>query len=456
MKTLKYMFAAFAAMSIGTGFVSCSEDDDTPNPVTDPVESYHFDLLVSVGATTGMSSTGVTSTLIRSVSIDELSNPDAEITLKGIGADVSADMNAESIIKGKYYYEAHPQKNTCFGKYTVSNTGVETVARHEFATNSFLTRQYTHAWIANDTLVFIGANRSVSRKSEYKDNEIMWTKLADGDALSVKAEGWLDLTAATKKYCNEDVNAFCTSGLATYRKSDNTIIYCYTDASTKPVKGFFIAFVDATTMQIKNVYHETRVDEMAGTAYGELQQDKMFFDDNQNLYIACGTQIPESEKDSQQYGSLVRVNDKKMEADASYLGINEEAFGKILTADYIGNNKCVLYVTNPAKAGLVADNKVYEGGWGQNSFNSFYYIYDIASNTYTELSYDGATLPASCGSFTDRVAALGGKAYIGVNPEEAKYGSPRIYVYDSKTGTVSLGARLEAGFYFNRLSVVEQ
>ena len=54
MKTLKYMFAAFAAMSIGTGFVSCSEDDDTPNPVTDPVESYHFDLLVSVGATTGM------------------------------------------------------------------------------------------------------------------------------------------------------------------------------------------------------------------------------------------------------------------------------------------------------------------------------------------------------------------------------------------------------------------
>ena len=182
----------------------------------------------------------------------------------------------------------------------------------------------------------------------------------------------------------------------------------------------------------------------------------MFFDDEQNLYSACGTQIPESEKDSQQYGSLVRVNDKKMEADASYLGINEVAFGKILTADYIGNNKCVLYVTNPAKAGLVADNKIYEGGWGQNSFNSFYYIYDIASNTYTELSYNGVTLPASCGSFTDRVATLGDKAYIGVNPEEAKYGSPRIYVYDSKTGTVSLGARLEAGFYFNRLSVVEQ
>ncbi|MBO4664933.1 MAG: hypothetical protein J5663_11055 [Bacteroidaceae bacterium] len=457
MKTIKYLAAMAAVLTLGAGVTSCSDDDDdnVPAPVANKGD-YHFDLLVSVGGTTGMSSTGVTATLVRSVDIDALSNPDTTISMKGIGADITADINSEAIIKGAYYYEASPLKNTWYGKYQVSNTGVNNVTRYEFATNTFLTRQYTHAWTSDNSLVILGANRSVSRKSKYADNTIMWTRLADSEnILAIVDEGTLDLTEATKSFREGGVTAFCTSGLATYRKADNTIIYAFTDAGTDAEAGFYIAFIDAKTMEVKHVCRETRVDEMAGTAYGELQQDKMFFDENGDLYIACGTKIPNAEKDAQQYGSLVRVKNGEYTTDQTYLGLGKVDNGKILTAEYIGNGKCALYVTNPVKAGLISDMTVYDNGWGQNAFNSYYYIYDIASDKFTELTYNGETLPASCGSFTDRVAVFNNKAYLGVNPDEAKYGSPRIYVYDVNTGAVSLGARIEGGYYFNRLSVVK-
>lgn len=458
MKPIRFYAATLAALAAGAALTSCENEVNggAETPPSIQTGKYHLDLLVSVGGSTGMSSTGVKGTYVRSVEIADIENPNYEVGFTGIGADM-AEYDTESIIKGGYYYEAAPKSNSWYGKYKVSNTGVETMARRAFGDAVFQARKYAHAWVAEDELVFIGSNVAAGAgmlPTVEGVNYIYWSRLKDhGSRLSLEDEGVLDLTTPTQKYKEGGVTSFSTSGLAKYRKSDNTIIYAFTDKTV--VDGaMYIAFIDAATMQVKNVYHETRVQEMSGTAFGELQQDKMFFDDDDNLYISCGTQIPGTEKTTQQYGSLIRVNKGAMEADQSWVGLNTLDFGKILTAEYIGQNKCMLYVQDPAKAGLVESNSIYtKTAWGQNNFNSFYYVYDLTTGALTEVKYNGESLPPSCGSFTDRVAAVGGKVYIGTSIDES-IGASRIYIYDVATGSVKEGAKIASGYYFDRVSVV--
>lgn len=415
--------------------------------------TYHFDLLASVGATTGMSSTGVTSYLIRSVEPGDLVNPNYSISYTGIGADIkSAELESEAVIYKGYYYEVAPKGNSWYGKYLINNEGASTIARFEMGSSVFQTRKYAHAIIAENEFVFIGSDKASSKGSQ---NNIVWSKVKDnGTSFTLEGEGILDLTSATKDLKEGGIVAFSTSGLAKYRPSDNTIIYCFTDKANDAAPGFYIAFIDAATMEIKNVVNETRADEMSGTAFGELQQDKMFMDENENLYIACGNQIPDTSKSTQQYGRLIRVNKGEYDTDKNYLGFDKYDSGKILTVDYMGNNKVMMYIQDPYYCGLASTPTEYTG-WGQNEFNSYYAVYDLATGERTELTFEGKALPYSCGSFTDRVSYYNGKCYIGTCPDEKTGNLPTIYIYDVETGSVTKGATLASGFYFDRLSVVD-
>lgn len=415
--------------------------------------TYHFDLLASVGATTGMSSTGVTSYLIRSVEPGDLVNPNYSISYTGIGADIkSAELESEAVIYKGYYYEVAPKGNSWYGKYLINNEGATTIARFEMGSSVFQTRKYAHAIIAENEFVFIGSDKASSKGSQ---NNIVWSKVKDnGTSFTLEGEGVLDLTSATKDLKEGGIVAFSTSGLAKYRPSDNTIIYCFTDKANDAAPGFYIAFIDAATMEIKNVVNETRGEEMSGTAFGELQQDKMFMDENENLYIACGNQIPDTSKSTQQYGRLIRVNKGEYDTDKNYLGFDKYDSGKILTVDYMGNNKVMMYIQDPYYCGLASTPTEYTG-WGQNEFNSYYAVYDITTGERTELTYEGKALPYSCGSFTDRVSYYNGKCYIGTCPDEKTGNLPTIYIYDVETGSVTKGATLASGFYFDRLSVVD-
>ena len=415
--------------------------------------TYHFDLLASVGATTGMSSTGVSSYLIRSVEPGDLVNPNYSINYTGIGADIkSAELESEAVIYKGYYYEVAPKGNSWYGKYLINNEGATTIARFEMGSSVFQTRKYAHAIIAENEFVFIGSDKASSKGSQ---NNIVWSKVKDnGTSFTLEGEGVLDLTSATKDLKEGGIVAFSTSGLAKYRPSDNTIIYCFTDKANDAAPGFYIAFIDAATMEIKNVVNETRADEMSGTAFGELQQDKMFMDENENLYIACGNQIPDTSKSTQQYGRLIRVNKGEYDTDKNYLGFDKYDSGKILTVDYMGNNKVMMYIQDPYYCGLASTPTEYTG-WGQNEFNSYYAVYDLATGERTELTFEGKALPYSCGSFTDRVSYYNGKCYIGTCPDEKTGNLPTIYIYDVETGSVTKGATLASGFYFDRLSVVD-
>lgn len=421
--------------------------------------TYHFDLMVSVGGTTGMGSSGVTSTLIRNLTPDEVEDANNTISFKGIGVDIQAEVNSEAIIRNGYYYEASPLSNSWYGKYIINdNKKVETVARFEMGKNVFKAKQYTHAWTGDNTLVFLGADKAVSNRGSNKatSNTIMWARVKDnGTSLNMEAEGTLDLTTPTKEFKEGGITAFSTTGLATYRASDNTLIYVFVDndlTAKTLVKGVFVAFIDPATMEVKKVIKDDRAETLSGTAYGELQQDKMFFDENGDLYIAGENYITctNSTSSTSQYGRILRIKKDATEFDKDYLGYSDYQDGKILSMDYLGNGKIAMTMQDPVKTGL-SSSRDYYAGWSQNDVSTYYIIYDMASGKATDLS----EIPFSSGSFSDRVAVVNGKCYIASSPDTSKEQLPAIYIYDIASGKLTKGASIEAGFYINRLNVVD-
>ena len=174
---------------------------------------------------------------------------------------------------------------------------------------------------------------------------------------------------------------------------------------------------------------------MAGSAYGELMQDCVTYDENGNLYLAAIT-----EKGDLEQGHLLRINNGETDFDATYEGY-PDADGKLLTIQYLGNGKALAYARNDA-AGTAID-----------SYSHYYSIIDLATGERTRLSYGGKELAYSGGRFSQRSVVFNEKAYFGVNTEADA--NAIIYIYDTKTGAVEKGAEVAGEFYFDMIRVVE-
>lgn len=429
----KFFFLALIAL----GLVSCDNKDDS-KPFVSPVESLpaHFDIWVSLDGTTGSGGQNQAQTVI--VQGVQSLDDDKVLSFKGIGADVTSIMDAETMIHGKYYYQVAPLKEAKYAKYQITNQGVQLLAEHSFGKNTYAATKYCADWINDSTFVVVASANSNSK--------VVWSKVKEANnKFTILSEGEFDLSQS-------GVEKYSTSGLVRYRKADNTLIYLFCDYSraTTKTNKIFAAFVNPDDMSIKSVAEEIRSTQLAGTVYGELLQNKTFFDENGNLYVACGSQIENSKNSSTcTNGRIYRINAGASEFDASYLGFNHPD-GKIVTVDYLGNNKVLLYLQDPKHCGLVADNSDYDG-WG-SKYNCYYAVYDLLNNELSELEYNGKKLPFNLGTFSQRSVVRDGKAYIGVNPE---VGAPVIYIYDIATGKVTKGMTIQEGYEFNRIVVLE-
>lgn len=427
----------FILALIALGLVSCDNKDDS-KPFDSPVESLptHFDVWVSLDGTTGSGGQNQAQTIIVQ-SVPSL-DTDTKLSFEGIGADVTSVMDAETMIHGKYYYQVAPLKEAKFAKYQITNQGVQLLAEHAFGKNTYAATKYCADWINDSTFVVVASANSNSK--------VVWSKVKEvNNKFTILAEGEFNLSQS-------GVEKYSTSGLARYRKADNTLIYLFCDYSraTTKTNKIFAAFVNPDDMSIKSIAQEDRSTQLSGTVYGELLQNKTFFDENGNLYVACGTQIPNSKNSSTcSNGRLYRINAGASEFDASYLGFDHPD-GKIVTVDYLGNNKVLLYLQDPKHCGTAEDNSDYDG-WG-SKYNCYYAIYNLQTNELTELEYNGEKLPYCLGTFSQRSIVREGKAYIGVNPRE---GAPVIYVYDIATGKVTKGMTIQEGYEFNRIVVLE-
>mgnify|MGYP004650423593 CR=1 FL=1 len=452
MKTFRFLSLALAAMVAATSFTACSDDDndaDKPIDGVEQIKDVHYDVWVSLNGTTGMGS-GSTATSIIVRSLNSLADSTMTIDFKNEGADVTSVMDEEVIVKNGYYYQANPLgTNANYSKFKITNTGVQTIAERPFGVNTFKDRRYTHAWLSDSQFVIMAANGNT--------NDIIWTKIKDnGTSLTIESEGNLDLAAAT------GIAKFSTSGLLRYRKSDNTLIYVFQNKNA--TTSFFVAFIDATTMKVKNFVEETRAALPAGTAYGELLQNKLFMDEHENLYIAANTPFANDRAKSttSQYGRLLRINAGEFKTDDNYLGYNKPSCenetepslaysSKIITCDYLGKNKALLYLQDPVFTGCASSNKEYTGWGGSAQYNCYYAILDLTTDAVTEVSCNGAPLPYNNGTFSQRSFVLNNKAYIGTNP---KAGNPVVYIYNISTGKVTKGASIKEGYDFDRIVYV--
>ncbi len=420
MKVIKYFVSALAATALSASFFACSSEAGYISPdedITDPETEAHFDIWVSIGANSGMGSDNTQ--LVKSVKSLEEQDP---IDFKNSGADVTAKLYQETIVKGKFYYQI-PKEKDRFGKYQIVNDRVVTVAEFPFTGNTLKDRRYTYAWIDDATLVLMGSNGT--------SGKILWIKV-DTESMRILAEGELDLPEPPTG------DKFNTSGIANYR--DGKIIYSFIYSNTKT--HFYTAFIHAEDMTTEVVVKEDRAEFMAGTAYGELLQNKTFFTPNGDYYIACNNVLEGASSTTQQRGNLVRIKKGASDFDKDYLGYNYPN-GKLVTAVCLNSTKALLYIQDPVHTGAA--------GWGSD-YNCYYAVLDLVTDQISEISYNDSVLPYSSGTFSQRSYVRNGKAYIGVNPKEDQ---PCIYIYDINSGQVTKGLTITQGYEFDRIISLE-
>lgn len=435
MKKIQLFACAFATALFTLSFTACDEDDPvvpdpdptptpTPEPDPDPVpdeQTYHFDLFLTVGRQGGMGRD--VTTIVKST--DALTSDQEMINLENDGVEINADYTMEAIYKGAYYYQV-PVAADRFVKFQIKDNAVNVIQAQPFQTNTYNIRQYTHAWIDDNTLIIMAADGEAKH--------IQWTKLNTQD-MRILDEGTLALEVPMQ---DEGYTVFSTSGIVAYRKSDAKLFYFYF-GKTKSGRGgestpyFYTAIINPETMEIESNQANTLAQEMAGSAYGELLQNTVMFDENDNLYLAAFSDTDIEE------GHLLRINAGATDFDPNYEGFRNPD-GKLLTIHYLGDGKALIYSRNDAS------------GTDIDSYSHYYSILDLETGERTRLTYEGEEIPYSSGRFSQRTAIVDGKVYIGVNTETS---NPCVYIYDIETGNVEKGVEIAEGYYFEQIRVME-
>ncbi len=421
MKKLSFLHSLMAVLMITAAFTACSEDDD--NGTSGSSKGAHYDLTITVGKHGGMAKTETHVTL----SVASLSDPDTTITFDGKGVEIT-DYTIESIYDDEFMYQV-PSSMDRFSKLQLKNNNLTVVQEQKFAQNTYTPRNYTHAWLDKNTLLIMSTTEDHTK--------VIWTKLNVKD-MSIIKEGTVDGIKVAEGY-----NVLSTSGLLTYRKSDKKLFYFYnnkglTSGSNKSTNEpfFRIAVINPETMAVEQEIINSEAAQMQGSAYGELLQDFIFFDKDDNLYLTAF-----STKSKKNYGQLLRIKNGEYDFEKGYNAF-PDAKGKILTIQYLGGNKALVYSGDNAVGTSIQDVAYY------------YSIVDLDTKQATRLQYNGEDIAYSAGSFSQRSVynAKENKAYFGVSNDTEN----RIYIYDVATGNVSLGSKLATGVYFDQIRFFEK
>ena len=421
MKKLSSLLSLMAVLMITAAFTACSEDDD--NGTSGSSKGAHYDLTITVGKHGGMAKTETHVTL----SVASLSDPDTTITFDGKCVEI-AEYTIESIYDDEFMYQV-PSSKDRFSKLQLKNNNLTVVQEQKFDKNTYTPRNYTHAWLDKNTLLIMSTTEDHTK--------VIWTKLNVKD-MSIINEGTVDGIKVAEGY-----KVLSTSGLLTYRKSDKKLFYFYnnkglTSGSDKSTNEpfFRIAVINPETMAVEQEIINSEAAQMQGSAYGELLQDFIFFDKDDNLYLTAF-----STKSKKNYGQLLRIKNGEYDFEKGYNAFPDTK-GKILTIQYLGGNKALVYS---------GDNAV---GTGIQDVAYYYSIVDLNTKQATRLQYNGEDIAYSAGSFSQRSVynAKENKAYFGVSNDTEN----RIYIYDVATGNVSLGSKLATGVYFDQIRFFEK
>lgn len=443
MKKLNFLLSATISALMALTVTACSDNDD-PKPSPEPVNptpspeptpeiksTCHFDLFLTVGKHGGMSSSN--NTIVATVK--SLTADQGLIKIDGVGTELG-DYSIESISKGKYYYQV-PYSGDRFTKYEIKDNKINIIKEQQFVKNTFKIRSYSHTWLDDNTILFVSATGDTKK--------VIWTKVNSND-MSIVDEGELAI-AIPDGYSN-----LTTTGILAYREADKKLFYFYygktgTKPGAKKELNFHTAVINPETMEIEKDSQSPMEAEMAGSSYGELMQNTVMFDETGNLYIAA-FQNTDIEK-----GMLLRIKAGETEIDKDYNGY-PDSDGKLLTIQYLGNNKAFVYARNDkapisetAKAsGIKKSNSI-------DAFSHYYAIIDIATGTKSDMEYEGKKLGYSGGRFAQRSVIMDGKLYFATCTEGDE--NSVVYIYDIATGKTEKGAEVEGKHFFDMIRAIE-
>ncbi len=422
----KFLYTLTAALSL-LGMSSCSDKDEPlVNPDNNPAgntSGVHYDVFLTIGKHGGMNLGD--GTIVRTLSSLDASEPTVDI--KGTGLEFRAGDNTlsmEAIVKDGYYYQV-PNSNDRFVKFTVGENAITVVNEQPFVKNTYKVHSYTHTWLPDNNLLIVAANGA-------KD-KILWTRL-NADNLSIIDEGTLDIALP------KDAATFTTSGLLSYCEKTGKLYYFYYGKTTGSgmkstrVGNFHVATLDPATMAVLTDHETPLAEEMTGSAFGELMQNFIAYDETGNLYLTVFSTI-----DGEEVGKILKINAGADNFDSAYNAFPNPD-GKIHTLQYLADGKAIIYVRENAL------------GTKSDAFSKYYAIVDLNTGAREKVKYNGVALPYSSGGFSQRTAIHDGKLYIGVCAEGGNQG---IYIYDIKTGEVTKGVDIAPGYYFDILRIVD-
>lgn len=422
---MKKNFATLLISSLLTLGLLSSCGEDTPNPTPTPVEAEGFDLWIPVKKATGKTQKEYDQNII--VRAKDLTK--GTISIKGKGADTGGTALTPHIIyRDGYYYGVSREGN--FGKFEVGST-VRTIK--EFPLPMIKDRQFSHAWLDRKTVVLVG--------STGKQKEVSWARI-DTQEMKLLDSGTLALKAPA-----ED-EIFCASGLLGYRQSDNTLIFPHIYIAkkrsdrAKMLRGeIYVAFIDAATMQVKSVDTDKRADWLGSMSFGDNRTCNTFTDKAGNFYFVAAKILKETTRPSTtaQRSLILRVNSGAMETDKTYDAYDQPR-GKIIDLTPVSDDEVMLYVQDPKQA--TPDNPIWDSG--KNRYVFFWQIMNLRTHKVRRIE----GVPLSVGNFSHFAAPSAGKVFLGANVAS---GNSCIYIYDLKSGKVSKGAELEAGFEIERI-----
>ena len=422
---MKKNFATLLLSSLLTLGLLSSCGEDTPDPTPTPVEAEGFDLWIPVQGATGKTQKEYDQNII--VRAKDLTK--GTISIKGKGADTGGTALTPHIIyRDGYYYGVSREGN--FGKFEVGTT-VRTIK--EFPLPMIKDRQFSHAWLDRKTLVLVG--------STGKQKEVSWARI-DTQEMKLLDSGTLALKAPAVD------EIFCASGLLGYRRSDNTLIFPHIYIAekrsdrTKKLRGeIYVAFIDAATMQVKAVDTDKRADWLGSMSFGDNRTCNTFTDKAGNFYFVAAEILNETPKPSTtaQRSLILRVNSGAMETDKSYDAYDQPR-GKIIDLTPVSDEEVMLYVQDPKQA--TPDNPIWDSV--KNRYVFFWQIMNLRTHKVRRIE----GVPLSVGNFSHFAAPSAGKVFLGANVAS---GNSCIYIYDLKSGKVSKGAELEAGFEIERI-----
>ena len=420
MKKLSFFHSLMAALALTVAFTSCTNDDDEDGTPSGSATA-HYDLTVTVGLHGGMSKDKSHITL----SVNSLNHPDSTIDFRGNGAEIT-EYTTEAIYDGEYIYQI-PTSDDRFSKLQFKDNKMNVIQEQIFKTNKYVSRKYTHAWVGR-TLIIVAADGN--------NENILWTKL-NADDMTIIAEDTLDLTP-TPGYAK-----LTTTGILTYRQSDKKLFYFYYgkgkvagDSKDTNEPFFHIAVINPETMEVESDKTNTMASQMQGSAYGELLQNIVFFDEQDNLYLSVFNSV--SKKN---IGQVLRIKKGETDFEAGYNAF-PGALGKICSIQYLGNNKALAY-SGDASVGTGIQDVAY-----------YYSILDLTEKKATRLQYNGTDIAYSGGSFSQRSCfnAKEKKAYFGVSTADEEC----VYIYDVATGEVSKGITIAPGYHFDQIRFFEK